>query len=58
MDSKNSAKIMITFGIGALIAGVFLLFSNNIAVGIGGSVSSLALIYKGYQDLKANILMK
>ncbi len=51
-NKKNSAKMVLTFGIIGFLAGIGLLFSGNKLIGIFGSMASAGLALKGYKDLK------
>lgn len=51
-NKSNLAKAAITFGIMGLIAGLFLLFSGETLMGIGGSIASALIAFKGFSDLK------
>ena len=50
--NKQSANLGLTIGVLGFIAGIGLLFSESWFIGIFGSIASVGIAYKGYQDLK------
>ncbi|UOY06530.1 hypothetical protein L0P88_21725 [Muricauda sp. SCSIO 64092] len=54
MDKKqqNAPKTGLIIGVCGFIAGIFLIFSNQIIIGIAGSFASAGIAIKGYMDLK------
>lgn len=51
-NKKDLAKAAVTFGILGLVAGLFLLFSGETVIGVGSSIASAGIAYKGFNDLK------
>ncbi|MFY0593089.1 hypothetical protein [Roseivirga sp.] len=52
---KNSANPSLVIGIMGFIAGIILLFfSDSWQIGLFGSIASLGVAIKGYQEMKAS----
>ncbi len=49
---KNTGKLAMTIGILGFISGIILAFGENKFIGIFGSIASVGVAYKGYQDYK------
>ncbi len=52
-NKNNASKVGLAIGIAGVIAGMFLLFSEEWFIGISGTVASAGLAIKGYIDLKS-----
>ena len=52
-NKNNASKVGLVIGIAGVIAGMFLLFSEEWFIGISGTVASAGLAIKGYIDLKS-----
>ena len=50
--SKDSHKMVLTFGILGFLAGIGLLFSDSKLIGVFGAIASAGLIIKSYTELK------
>lgn len=51
-EKKNAYKTGLTMGILGLLAGIGLLFTGNLLIGVFGSIASAALIFKGVKEMK------
>jgi uncharacterized membrane protein HdeD (DUF308 family) len=51
--NKFNGKLALVIGILGTIAGILLIFQDNLMVGAFGTIASLGVTIKGYQDYKA-----
>ncbi|MCA0153513.1 hypothetical protein [Winogradskyella vincentii] len=51
--NKNNGKLALAIGLLGTIAGLILIFQDNLMIGIFGTIASLGVSIKGYQDYKS-----
>ena len=47
---RNAPNLGLVIGVLGVIAGIGLLFTDNLFIGIFGTIASAGVAYKGYQD--------
>ncbi|WP_411894621.1 hypothetical protein [Winogradskyella sp. A2] len=52
--NKNNGKLALAIGILGSVAGLILIFQDNLMIGVFGTIASLAVTIKGYQDYKTS----
>lgn len=51
--NNNNGKLALVFGILGTIAGIILIFQDNLMIGVFGTIASLGVAIKGYHDYKS-----
>ena len=51
--NNNNGKLALVIGILGTIAGIILIFQDNLMIGIFGTIASLGVAIKGYQDYRS-----
>ena len=52
-NKNDAAKVGFIVGMAGVVAGIFLIYSEEWFIGISGTVASAGLAIKGYIDLKS-----
>lgn len=53
VKNKNNGKLALIIGILGTVAGIILITQDNMMIGIFGTIASLGVTFKGYQDYKS-----
>ena len=51
--TKNNGKLALIIGILGTLSGIVLMFQDNMMIGVFGTIASLGVTFKGYQDYKS-----
>ena len=51
--NNNNGKLALVLGILGTIAGIILIFQDNLMIGVFGTIASLGVAIKGYHDYKS-----